>query len=179
MKFIKTHINDVHIIEPEPHEDSRGMLRRHFCRREFRDNGLMTDIKQCNVSENNSKHTLRGFHYQLPPHEEVKTITCLQGAFYDVIVDLRRDSESFLKWMSFELKEEDNLSLYIPSGFANSYLTLEDSTTVLYYMSEFYFPGSYAGFRYSDPLFSVKWPAEPSIISEKDLNLEDFNPDSI
>ena len=81
--------------------------------------------------------------------------------------------------MSFELKAEDYLSLYIPSGFANGYLTLEDSTKVLYYMSEFYFPESYTGFRYNDPLFSVKWPAEPSIISEKDLMFDDFDPSSI
>ena len=179
MKFHKQQFEGVWLIEAEPIADIRGAFRRHFCQKEFEEFNLETKIVQTNISENKNKHTLRGFHYQLPPHEEVKTMTCLKGGIYDVIVDLRPNSESFLKWMSFELKEEDNLSLYIPSGFANSYLTLEDSTTVLYYMSEFYFPGSYTGFRYNDPLFSVKWPAEPSIISEKDLNLEDFNPDSI
>jgi len=175
----KQQFEGVWLIEAEPITDNRGVFRRHFCQKEFQKFGLEPKFVQTNISENKKKNTLRGFHYQLPPHEEAKTLTCFEGALYDVIVDLRPDSESFLQWMSFELKAEDNLSLYIPSGFANGYLTLEDSTKVLYYMSEFYSPESYTGFRYNDPLFSVKWPAEPSIISEKDLMFDDFNSSSI
>jgi dTDP-4-dehydrorhamnose 3,5-epimerase len=121
-------------------------------------------------------HTLRGFHYQVKPFEESKTITCLKGAMYDVIVDVRPDSETYLQWLPFELTAEDRLSLYIPKGCANGYMTLEDSTTILYYMSEFYAPTSYVGFRYNDPLFKVKWPAEPAVISGKDDGFKDFVP---
>ena len=96
-----------------------------------------------------------------------------------IIIDLRSNSETYLKWISFEFKAGDNLSLHVPSGCANSWLTLEDSTTILYYMSEFYSPGSYTGFRYNDPLFSVKWPAKPAVISEKDEGFDNFDPKSI
>ena len=179
MKFHKQQFEGVWLIEAEPIADSRGAFRRHFCQKEFQEIGLDIEIVQTNISENQKKHTLRGFHYQLPPHEEAKVLTCLQGAIYDVIVDLRPDSESYLKWLPVELKAEDNLSLYVPSGCANGYLTLEDSATILYYMSEFYSPGSYTGFRYNDPLFSVKWPAEPVVISEKDVSFDNFCPQSI
>jgi len=179
MKFHKQQFEGVWLIEAEPIADNRGVFRRHFCQKEFQEIGLDIKIVQTNISENKKKHTLRGFHYQLPPHEEAKVLTCLKGAFYDVIVDLRPDSESYLKWMSFKLRAEDNLSLYIPSGCANGYLTLEDSTMVLYYMSEFYSSESYTGFRYDDPLFSVTWPAEPAVISEKNAGFDNFDPNSI
>ena len=179
MKFHQQKFKGVWLIEAEPVKDNRGAFRRHFCQKEFQEIGLETGIVQTNISENRKKHTLRGFHYQLPPDEEAKVLTCLQGAFYDVIVDLRPDSESFLQWMPIELKAGDNLSLYIPSGCANGYITLEGSTTILYYMSEFYSPGSYTGFRYNDPLFSVEWPAEPSVISDKDRSFDNFDPQPI
>ena len=179
MQFNKQQFEGVWVIEAEPIVDNRGAFRRHFCQKEFQEIGLETQIVQTNISENKKKHTLRGFHYQRPPNEEAKVLTCFQGAFLDVIIDLRRDSETFLKWMSVELRAEDNLSLYIPAGFANGYLTLEDTTTILYYMSEFYSPESYTGFRYNDPLFSVKWPAEPAVISKKDASFDDFDRHSI
>ena len=179
MKFHKQKFEGVWIIEAEPITDDRGAFRRHFCQKEFQKIGLETQIVQTNISENKKKHTLRGFHYQLPPHDEAKVLSCFKGAFFDVIVDLRPNSETFLKWMSIEIKAGDNISIYVPSGCANGYLTLENSTTILYYMSEFYSPGSYTGFRYNDPLFSVKWPAEPAVISEKDSKFDDFNPRSI
>ena len=179
MKFHKQDFEGVWLIEAEPIMDSRGAFRRHFCQKEFEKVGLEENIVQTNISENKRKHTLRGFHFQLPPFEEAKVLTCFQGAFYDVIIDLRPESKTFLKWMPIELAAEDNLSLYVPSGCANGYLTLEDSTTILYYMSEFYAPDSYTGFRYNDPLFSVEWPAEPSVISSKDAGFVDFNPQSI
>jgi len=179
MKFHKQQFEGVWLIEAEPIADNRGAFRRHFCQKEFQEIGLDMKIVQTNISENKNKYTLRGFHYQLPPHEETKILTCLKGAFYNVIIDLRSNSESYLKWISFELKAGDNLSLYVPSGCANCWLTLEDSTTILYYMSEFYSPGSYTGFRYNDPFFSVQWPAEPAVISEKDERFDNFDPNSI
>lgn len=174
MIFHEQKLPGIYIIEPEPYCDDRGLLRRHFCRREFSELSIMTDIKQCNVSENRLQHTLRGFHYQLPPKGENKIISCIKGAIYDVVVDLRGNSSSYLMWESFELTEESRLSLYVPVGCANAYLTLSDNTWILYYHSEFYAPGSEGGIRYDDPFFKFEWPAEPKVISDKDLCLPDF-----
>ena len=179
MKFTEKKIEGVYLIEPEPYEDDRGMLRRHYCQREFKDNNLMTDIKQTNVSENKKKHTLRGFHFQYPPHGENKVISCIKGRIYDIVVDLREKSETYLKWQSFELTEENRLSIYVPIGCANAYLTLKVNTWILYYHSEFYAPGGEGGIRYNDTFFKFHWPAEPKMISDKDLNIPDFTINSM
>lgn len=179
MKFSEQKLEGVYLIEPEPHKDERGMLRRHFCQNEFAEYGLMNDIKQTNVSENRRKHTLRGFHFQLPPHSESKVISCIKGSIYDIVVDLREESKTYLQWKSFELTEENRLSLYVPIGCANAYLTLQDNSWILYYHSEFYAPGGEGGIRYNDPLFKFNWPAEPKVISPKDLNLSDFTINSM
>jgi dTDP-4-dehydrorhamnose 3,5-epimerase len=178
MKFYEQEFKGVWLIESEPVIDSRGLFHRHFCQREFDKAGIHTKIVQTNISENPKPLTLRGFHYQTKPSEEEKIITCLQGALFYVVVDLRPNSNTFLKWMSVELTDKDNFSIYIPFGCANAYLTMKASTTILYYMSEFYSPGSYRGFRYNDPLFSVNWPSEPVFISEKDNSFIDFDPSS-
>ena len=174
MKFREQKLQGVYLIEPEPHEDKRGMLRRHFCQQEFSKYDLMTEIKQCNISENQRKHTLRGFHYQLPPNGEDKVISCFKGSIYDIVVDLRKDSQTYMEWQSFEFTEKDRLSLYVPIGCANAYLTLEDNTWILYYHSEFFNLSSEGGVRYNDPAFQFNWPAEPGVISAKDLNIQDF-----
>ena len=179
MIFHKQKLSSVCIIEPEPYSDERGLFRRHFCQNEFTEQGIMIDVKQCNVSENKKRHTLRGFHYQLPPYGENKMLSCIKGAIFDVIVDMRKNSDTYLQWESFELTEENRLSLYIPKGCANSYLTLKDNTWIFYYHSEFYKPGAEAAIRYNDPFFRFEWPAEPSTISEKDLNIPDFNLDQL
>ncbi len=176
MKFVQQDISGVWQIEPEPFQDSRGSFRRHFCRQEFNERGIETQISQANISENCGKYTLRGFHYQIKPFEEHKTISCLQGAIYDIVVDLRPESPTFLKWISFELNSKNNISLHVPAGCANAYLTMDDYTMIHYYMSELYTPDSYRGFRYNDPLFKFVWPAEPVIISDKDKAYPDFDP---
>ena len=158
MKFYEQEIKGVWLLEAEPVKDARGAFRRHFCQKEYEKYGLQANIAQTNISENPKKHTLRGFHYQVKPFEEDKTLTCFQGSLYDVVVDIRPNSKTFLKWISINLVAGDNLSLYIPAGCANAYLTLKDSTVILYYMSEFYTPDSYEGFRYNDPSFSINWP---------------------
>ena len=175
MKFFEQQLKGVYLIEPEPHLDRRGMLRRHFCINEFQNHGLMTDIKQCNVSENTNKHTLRGFHCQQKPYGENKVISCMKGAIYDIVLDLRNDSNTFLQWQSFELTEEDRKSLYVPIGCANAYLSLQDNTWILYYHSEVFTPHSEQGIRYNDPAFQFEWPAKPKVISEKDLKYPDFD----
>jgi dTDP-4-dehydrorhamnose 3,5-epimerase len=115
----------------------------------------------------------------MKPFEENKTISCVNGAIYNVVVDLRPESKTFLKWVGAKLTSENMLSLHVPSGCANAYLTLESNAMILYYMSEFYSPGSYVGFRYDDPLFKVDWPIAPKVISEKDANFPDFDPNSL
>ena len=174
MIFQKQKLSDVFIIEPEQYSDERGLLRRHFCQREFNEQGLMTDVKQCNVSENKKRHTLRGFHYQLIPYSENKVLSCIKGSIFDIVVDLREDSSTYLQWQKFELTEENRLNLYLPIGCANAYLTLQDNTWIFYYHSAFYNPTAEAGIRYNDPLFKFKWPAKPKVISDKDLDFPDF-----
>lgn len=176
MIFYEQKLAGVFIIAPEPYIDGRGLLRRHFCQQEFLKQGVMADVKQCNISENKKRYTLRGFHYQLPPFGEDKVLSCIKGAVFDVVIDLREDSVSYLKWISFELSEENRLNLYVPKGCANAYLTLKDNTWIFYYHSEFYTPNAESAVRYNDPLFKIKWPVEPEVISEKDKNYPDFNP---
>ena len=171
MKFKELDIAGVWLIEPELICDDRGVFRRHFCSEEFAEHGIDTSVMQGNVSENPHLHTLRGFHYQLAPHAEGKTISCFSGALYDVIVDLRPDSKTFLQWLALTINARDRTSLYIPPGCANAYLTIAPDTVVHYYMSEIYSPGSYHGFCYTDPSFKFEWPAEPKVISERDKSL--------
>ena len=179
MIFYKQEIPGVWLIGSDPFIDNRGAFRRHFCQKEFAERGIETRICQANISENRHRYTLRGFHYQIKPYEECKTVSCLLGSIYDVIIDLRPESLTFLKWISLKLDSKSNLSLHVPSGCANAYLTLEDHTTIHYYMSEFYAPDSYRGFRYNDPLFEFVWPFEPVIISDRDKKYPDFNPNSL
>lgn len=174
MKFIEQKLKGVFIIKPEPHQDQRGLLRRHFCQKEFGKDDLMTDIKQCNISENRKKHTLRGFHFQHPPFGEHKVISCIKGRIHNIVLDVRKSSGTYLEWQSFQLSEENRLSLHVPIGCANAYLTLEDNTWILYYHSEFFTPKAESGIRYNDPSFQFDWPNDPAVISEKDGNFPDF-----
>ncbi len=171
MKFKELGITGAWLIEPELLSDERGIFRRHFCSEEFAAHGIGTSVMQGNVSENPHLHTLRGFHYQLAPHAEGKTISCFSGALYDIIVDLRPDSKSVLQWVAVTLDAKDRSSLYVPPGCANAYLTVAPDTVVHYYMSELYTPGSYRGFCYNDPSFNFEWPAKPKVISDRDKNL--------
>ena len=176
MKFFEQSIAGVFVIEPEPFVDERGMFRRHFAQEEFAAHGIVTDVKHCNVSENKFKHTLRGFHYQLAPYGEGKTLSCLKGSIYDIVVDLRPESATYLKWFGVELNEDNRQSVHIPPGCANAFLTLQDNCLIHYYCSEAYHGESERGIRYNDPLFNFNWPTEPVIISDKDRNHPDFQP---
>lgn len=175
MKFIPLDLEGVWLIEAELISDARGVFRRHFCFDEFKAHGLEPRVMQGNVSENPHFHTLRGFHYQLAPHSEGKTISCFSGALYDIIVDLRPSSRSFLKWISVSVDADSRSSIYVPPGCANAYLTMSPNTVVHYYMSEVYASGSYRGFSYKDPSFGFRWPVEPKVISERDNNLPNFD----
>ncbi len=176
MKFTELALSGVWLVEPAPFRDERGALLRHYCQREFKDGGLNETVCQTNLSQNPRRHTLRGFHYQLKPFEEAKTMSCMRGRIYDVVVDLRRDSPTFLRWLAVELDADSGQQLQIPAGCANAYITLEDNTWIFYYMSQFYEPGSYRGFRYNDPVFAISWPHGPALISDKDRDFPDFDP---
>lgn len=171
MDFIELEIAGAWLIEPELVCDERGVFRRHFCNREFADHGIEPRVMQGNVSENPHLHTLRGFHYQLAPHAEGKTISCLNGGLYDIVVDLRTQSSTYLQWVAVTFNARDRKSLYVPPGCANAYLTIEPNSIVHYYMTDSYVPDSYRGFRYDDPAFNFVWPAAPRLISAKDRNL--------
>ena len=174
MKFYEQQLKGVYLIEPTPFKDERGVFRRHFCSQEFLDHNITKEVLQSNVSENNYKFTLRGFHYQVAPHSEGKTLSCLNGNIFDIIVDLRPESKTYMEWISFELNATNRHSIHIPPGCANAFMTLEDNCLIHYYCSQPYTPSAERGIRYNDPCFNFEWPCEPLIISEKDKNHPDY-----
>jgi len=176
MEFSELGIAGVWSIKPDLHSDSRGIFRRHFCAREFEAHGITPAVAQGNISENTHLSTLRGFHYQTGAQGEAKTLSCVAGAIYDIVVDLRRDSSTFMKWIAVNLSADDRTSLHVPVGCANAWLTTAPNTIVHYYMSEFYSPEADRGIRYDDPAFGFRWPAAPKMISEKDRSYPDFDP---
>lgn len=175
MKFHKSKIDGCFTIIPESFEDERGIFRRHFCFREFKENGIPNNIEQANISENKYPYTLRGFHYQIYPHQEGKTLSCIKGSIYDVIIDIRKDSPTYMQWESFELNENNKKSIFIPPGCANAFLTLNSDCLIHYYCSKSYEPNSEKGIRFNDPSFNISWPHQPKVISDKDLNHPDYN----
>ena len=168
MKFISTPLSGAYLIEPEPREDGRGAFFRSFCQEEFLAHGLDFMTVQCNVSENHINGTLRGMHFQKDPFSEIKLMRCVSGAVFDVAVDLRPDSETYLKWHGVELTAKNRLAFYVPANFAHGYLTLEDNSAVFYQVSEFYHPEAESGIRWNDPKIGIEWPFAPVVVSDKD-----------
>jgi dTDP-4-dehydrorhamnose 3,5-epimerase len=174
MIFTETELKGAYIIELEPLEDDRGFFARSFCQREFEKQSLNFCVVQCNVSYNKKKGTLRGMHYQVPPHEEAKLVSCIRGTIYDVIIDLRPDSSTYCQWFALELSSENYKMLYVPEGFTHGFQTLEDNTVVFYQMSEIYHPECARGARWDDPAFGIRWPLPNRVMSKKDLSYPDF-----
>lgn len=172
MRFAELPLKGAYVIDAEPHEDNRGLFARTFCAREFYEHGLAEKFVQCSTSWNGREGTIRGMHYQLPPACEAKLVRCTAGSLWDVIVDLRPDSPTYLQHAGVELTARNRLSLYIPEMFAHGYQTLEDGTEILYQMTEFYAPELSAGLRYNDPKLGITWPRPVSLVSEKDRNLK-------
>jgi len=167
--FTETQLKGAFIIDIEPIEDERGLFARSWCREEFEAHSLNPELAQCNISFNKKKGTLRGMHYQKPPHEEAKLVRCTLGAIFDVIIDLRPDSPTCKQWVGEKLTAQNRKMLYIPEGFAHGFMTLEDDTEVFYQMSTPYVPESAAGVRWDDPEFNIHWPGlEGYIISNRD-----------
>jgi dTDP-4-dehydrorhamnose 3,5-epimerase len=173
--FSEAGLTGAYVIDLERIEDERGFFARAWCERELTEHGLESRIAQCNVSFNYRKGTLRGMHFQRPPHEEVKLIRCIRGSLFDVIIDLRPNSADHKRWIGVELSASNRRMLYVPRGFAHGFQTLEDDTEVYYMVSEFYAPGAEGGVRWDDPVFGIEWPIHrPSEISEKDQHWPDF-----
>lgn len=170
MKFHQTNLNDAWLIELEPRGDSRGHFARTMCHDEFSRHGLISDFVQQNMSYSAGRGTLRGLHYQRRPYAEAKLIRCLRGAIVDVIVDIREDSSSYLQHQLFELTDRNQQQLYVPPGFAHSFLTMSDDVEVSYLVSAPYHPASEDGLRYSDEALEISWPIPIAVLSEKDAN---------
>jgi dTDP-4-dehydrorhamnose 3,5-epimerase len=171
VKFLETDLRDAYVIELEPATDERGFFARSFCEEEFAAHGLPARFAQCNVSFNHKAGTTRGMHWQVAEHGEAKLVRCTGGAIFDVIVDLRRDSPSRNRYTSVELSAANHLMLFVPEGFAHGFQTLGDDTEVFYQMSTPFVPDAARGFRWDDPDVGIPWPAQPTVMSERDRAL--------
>jgi dTDP-4-dehydrorhamnose 3,5-epimerase len=168
VKLTPTRVAGAFVIDLERREDDRGFFARAWCRRDGAEHGLKMDFVQSNVGFSRSGHTLRGMHYQLAPHAEVKLVRCTRGAVLDVVVDLRPTSSTHRAWFGVELTADNRRSLYLPEGTAHGYLTLTDDSEVVYETTAAYAADAARGVRYNDPAFAIEWPAAPAVISERD-----------
>jgi dTDP-4-dehydrorhamnose 3,5-epimerase len=175
--FRETPLSGAWVLELAPHRDERGFFARTYCDRELAEHGLPTHWPQCNLSRNTRKGTLRGMHYNLPPHREAKLVRCVRGAIWDAIIDLRADSPTRLRWFGLELSAEQGNALYIPEGFAHGFITLQDDTDVFYHMGRVYEGAAARGLRWDDPRVAIAWPLAPVVIDERDRTYPDFQPD--
>jgi len=169
MIFNETRLGGVWLIGLDKREDSRGAFARTFCKTEFAAHGLETEYVQANMGSNVDVGTVRGMHYQKAPHAEVKIIRCIAGAIFDVVVDVREGSPTYLHWFGAELSAENGLMMYVPRGFAHGYQSLSAGSTSFYMVSDFYAPGSEGGFRHDDPVVGIDWPVPATGLSAKDL----------
>jgi len=175
MIFRELDFDGVYIIDLEKIVDNRGFFARAWDEKRFQGKGLDSNLVQCNISFNKKKGTVRGLHYQGSPYEEAKFVRCVKGKVYEVFVDLRKDSKTFLKWDGIELDSEKLTCLYVPEGFALGFQTLEDNTELFYQMSQFYKPDYSRGIIWNDKNLKIKWPIKMTIISEKDLSLPNLD----
>jgi dTDP-4-dehydrorhamnose 3,5-epimerase len=170
MIFRETLLKGVYIVETKPYSDERGLFARTYCKKEYHAISHDVEFVQFNHSATTKKGTIRGIHYQLQPFSEIKLIRCIRGSVYDVVIDLRMDSPTFLQFYAIELNEDNMLSIYIPRGFAHGFQTLEDNSQLIYHHTAYFAPGYEAGIRYNDPMVGISWPLPVSVITEKDLN---------
>lgn len=170
MNFIPTKLADAYLIELKSFSDDRGWFARAFCKREFEQIGHQKEWVQINHSMSREKGTIRGMHFQYPPHNEAKLVRCVSGKVFDVMVDIRRGSPTFLQWVAAELSAENRKMLYIPEGFAHGFQTLTDDVELIYHHSAYYAPEAEGGLRYDDPAIGIEWPLPAGNISAKDQN---------
>ena len=174
MRFLATEIAGVVVVEIEPNADARGLFARLHCPDEFAGAGHPFEPVQTSLSRNPHRLTLRGLHYQAAPFAETKLVRCVRGKVFDVAVDLRPRSLTYGRWVSAELSAANARALLIPQGVAHGFLTLEPDSDVLYQISPRFEPGHEAGVRWNDPAFAISWPAQPTLISERDATYPDF-----
>jgi dTDP-4-dehydrorhamnose 3,5-epimerase len=171
---IETSIDGLYLLKFSSKYDDRGYFLRNHCEQEFYNMGLKTHFRQSSLSFSKKTGTLRGMHLQKAPHEEVKLIQCLSGKIYDVIVDVRPNSKTFKKWQAFELSAHDSQALYVPAGCAHGFITLANDVLIQYRMDVTYNSEAQVGFRWNDPTFSIEWPVDPTIISDRDENYKNY-----
>ena len=182
MKIKKTNINNCYLITPKKSFDLRGSFHRTYCKKTLKKYKINFEVKQTNTSINKKKHTLRGFHFQKKPYIENKILNLISGSIFNVTVDLRKNSKTFLKKFFHNLDSKKNEAILIPAGCANAFLTLEDNSIIHYYMDSYYeenLKSNYLGFRYDDEIVKINWPFKPKILSKKDKNYPKFNLKSI
>lgn len=170
-----TMIPGVFLILPEPVTDERGFFTRTVCTEEFSNHGLNGAFLQQSISFNHCRGTLRGMHYQAEPHGEEKLVRVTRGALFDVVADMRPGSPAFRQWYGLELSADNHRALYIPKGVAHGFLTLADTTEILYQMTAPFYPESACGIRWDDPALGIVWPFAPVIISDRDKGYPTLN----
>jgi dTDP-4-dehydrorhamnose 3,5-epimerase len=175
MRFEPLAIDGAVLVRIEPHRDLRGFFARSFCAEEFAAAGLSARVVQTSLSYNERAGTVRGMHFQWPPSREGKLVRCIHGRLYDVLLDLRPGSATYLRHVSVALDEENRDAVFIPPGIAHGFQTLQDATEVMYQMTDSYAPALAAGVRWNDPAFSIHWPATEIVISERDARYPDFD----
>jgi len=176
MEFIHTEVAGASLVEPTPHLDGRGRFMRAWCEREFGTNGIHFVPLQSNLVFSRLKGTLRGLHHQVAPSLEAKLVRCTRGAVFDLVLDLRRNSPTYLRWYGAHLSADNGRMLYIPEGCAHGCQSLEENTEILYMASAYYSPSEARGVRHDDPAFAIVWPVEVASISEQDRNWPLWNP---
>jgi dTDP-4-dehydrorhamnose 3,5-epimerase len=173
VRFTPTDLPDVVLVDIEAREDERGFFARTFCAREFEEAGLNPVVAQANLASSRLAGTLRGLHYQRPPAAEAKLLRCTRGRIFDVAVDIRPASPTYLRHVGVTLDADDRRAIYVPEGFAHGYLTLSDDAEVSYQASAPYAPGAEAGIRWDDPALGIAWPHPVLVVSEKDASWPD------
>lgn len=174
MVITETELKGAFVIELEPFEDVRGFFARAWSDYEFEAAGLNARFVESNVSFNEKKGTLRGMHYQLPPHQQAKLVRCTRGSIYDVIIDIRPESPTFKQWIAKEISADNHLLFYVPGEFAHGYQTLEDKTEVSYQTTAYYAPEHGRGVRWNDPAFKISWPIDNLVMIDRDREYPDF-----
>ena len=168
MQFTPLSLKDAYTIDLKPRGDERGRFTRLFCARELLQIGHTKPIVNVNHSYTQKAGTIRGMHFQYPPDCEIKIVKCIRGAIWDCIVDIRKDSPTFLKWEGVELTENNNRMIYVPEGFAHSFQSLTDDVEIVYFVSSFYAANNEGGLRFDDPTLNINWPVKVSEVSARD-----------
>lgn len=174
MKFKELKLKGVFLIELQKFDDERGFFARTWDKKIFEEHGLNSSIVQCATSFNKKKGTIRGIHYQASPYEEAKVVSCTKGRIFDVLVDLRKRSQTYKNWIGIELGSQEMKILYVPEGIGHGYQTLKNNADVSYLISQYYTPEYSRGVRWDDPAFNIKWPLKPTVISKRDKSFPSF-----